>query len=95
MTSTELSHRTENSALSREKYEELKKAAQKERIDQALEQDQTGNDPRVMAHKWLPFYRYTELENGLTQQDMTAFREEAASYDTDGSVYFQPRSHYG
>ncbi len=64
-----------------EKYEELKKAAQKERIDQALEQDQTGNDPRVMAHKWLPFYRYTELENGLTQQDTTAF----------GTVAFNPR----
>jgi hypothetical protein len=63
-----------------EKYEELKKAAKKERIDQALEQDQTGNDPRVFANKWMPFYRYTRLENGLTQQDVTAF----------GTIAFSP-----
>ena len=35
-----------------EKYEELKKAAEKERIDQTLQQDQTGNDPRVFTNKW-------------------------------------------
>jgi len=62
-----------------EKYEAAKKAAKKERIDQVLEQDQTGNDPRVFSNKWMPFYRYQELENGLTQHDVTAFGTAALS----------------
>jgi len=56
-----------------EKYEEVKKAARKERVEQAAEQDQSGNDPRVFANKWMPFYRHQEFENGLTQHDVTAF----------------------
>ena len=56
-----------------EKYEEAKKAAKEQRIDETAQQDQTGTDPRVFANKWTPYYRYTELENGLTQQDVTAF----------------------
>jgi hypothetical protein len=56
-----------------EKFKEAKKAAKEERIDETAQQDQTGTDPRVFANKWMPFYRYTELENGLTQHDLTAF----------------------
>ena len=56
-----------------EKYKETKKAAKEERVSEATEADATGNDPRVFSNKWLPFYRYTDLENGLTQQDVTAF----------------------
>jgi hypothetical protein len=33
----------------------------------------TGTDPRDFSLKWMPFYRYTELDNGLVQQDLTAF----------------------
>jgi len=35
--------------------------------------NKTGTDPRDFSLKWMPYYRYTELENGLTQQDLTAF----------------------
>jgi len=76
-----------------EKYEELKKAAKKERIDQAVEQDQTGNDPRVFSNKWMPFYRYQELENGLTQQDLTAFGTVAFN-PTVGMFYELPLAQY-
>ena len=76
-----------------EKYEELKDAAKKERIDQALDQDQTGNDPRVFANKWMPFYRYQELENGLTQQDVTAFGTVAFT-PTVGMFYEFPVAQY-
>ncbi len=76
-----------------EKYEELKKAATKERIDQVVEQDQTGNDPRVFSNKWLPFYRYQELENGLTQQDGTAFGSFAFS-PVVGMFYELPLAQY-
>ena len=64
-----------------EKYEELKKAAKKERIERAVEENETGTDPRSFAHQWSPLYRYTELDNGLVQQDLTAF----------GVVGFTPR----
>ncbi len=33
----------------------------------------TGNDPRDFSSKFMPYYRYTELENGLEQNDMTIF----------------------
>jgi hypothetical protein len=56
-----------------EKYEEVRKAAKEQRIDETAQQDQTGTDPRVFSNKWMPFYRSTELENGLTQQDLTFF----------------------
>ena len=74
-------------------YEAIKKAAKKERIDQAVEQDQTGNDPRVFSNKWMPFYRYTELENGLTQQDLTAFGTIAFS-PVVGMFYELPLAQY-
>jgi hypothetical protein len=63
-----------------EAFKDAKKAAKKERVEEALQQDKTGNDPRVFANKWTPFYKQTELENGLTQQDLTAF----------GSLAFTP-----
>jgi len=55
-----------------DQYKELKKAAKKEKIEKNVEKDATGNDPRAFTDKWTPFYRYQELENGLTQQDATA-----------------------
>jgi hypothetical protein len=64
-----------------EKYKDTKKAAKEERIEKAVQENQTGTDPRDFSLKWMPFYRYTELENGLTQQDLTAF----------GTVPFTPR----
>jgi len=63
-----------------DRFREAKKAAKKERIEQAVEQDETGNDPRVFTNKWMPFYRHTELNGGLVQQDLTAF----------GTVGFSP-----
>jgi hypothetical protein len=48
---------------------ELLDQARAERIDTAVEANKTGTDPRDFSLKWMPFYRYTELENGLTQQD--------------------------
>lgn len=56
-----------------EKYKEIKKAAKKEKVEKAIQEDQTGTDPRSFSNKWMPFYRYTELDNGLIQQDITAF----------------------
>jgi hypothetical protein len=64
-----------------EQYEELKELAKEQRIDAAVQQNKTGTDPRDFSLKWMPFYRYTKLENGLTQQDLTAF----------GTVPFTPR----
>ncbi len=33
----------------------------------------TGNDPRDFSSKFMPYFRYTELENGLEQRDLTIF----------------------
>jgi hypothetical protein len=64
-----------------EKYKEIKKAAKKEKIEKAVQQDKTGTDPRSFSDKWMPYYRYTKLENGMTQEDVTAF----------GTIGFSPR----
>jgi hypothetical protein len=55
-----------------EKYNEVKGAAKSERIDEAIEGNKTGTDPRDFSLKWMPYWRQTELENGLQQQDLTA-----------------------
>lgn len=34
---------------------------------------ETGTDPRDFAPKFMPYYRYTELENGLEDQALTLF----------------------
>ena len=34
---------------------------------------ETGTDPRDFADKFMPYYRYTELENGLEQQELVMF----------------------
>ena len=54
-------------------YNATKKAAKQEAVTSVTEQDGTGNDPRAFSNKWTPFYRFQELENGLIQQDVTAF----------------------
>ncbi len=33
----------------------------------------TGNDPRDFTHKFMPYYRYTELKNGAEISDLTIF----------------------
>ena len=40
---------------------------------QQVAQQETGTDPRDFAPKFMPYYRYTELENGLENQALTAF----------------------
>ena len=40
---------------------------------QAEEVQQTGTDPRDFAPKFMPYYRYTELENGLEDNMLTLF----------------------
>jgi hypothetical protein len=37
------------------------------------DEDATGTDPRGFATKFMPYYRRTELENGLTEDQLTAF----------------------
>ena len=34
---------------------------------------ETGTDPRDFAPKFMPYYRFTELENGLEQQEFVLF----------------------
>ena len=70
---SEIDYEKEFSELDLDKYKALKKEARAARVETAVEQDATGNDPRVFSNKWMPYYRYTELENGLKQQDLTAF----------------------
>lgn len=77
----EVKERQEISKEEIEKYEEIKKAATKEKIEKAVQADETGTDPRSFSDKWMPYYRYTKLENGMTQKDVTAF----------GTIGFSPR----
>ena len=39
----------------------------------AGEDDATGTDPRAFGPKFMPYYRYTELDNELEQQEAVAF----------------------
>lgn len=64
-----------------DEYRELKQAAKEKKIEKAVQKDKTGTDPRAFTDKWTPFYRFTELENGLTQQSLTAY----------GTLDFSPR----
>jgi hypothetical protein len=64
-----------------ERYENARKAARNQRIEKGIEENETGTDPRSFALQWAPYYRYTELDNGLIQQDLVAF----------GVVGFTPR----
>lgn len=64
-----------------DEYRELKQAAKEKKIEKAVQEDKTGTDPRAFTDKWTPFYRFTELENGLTQQSLTAY----------GTLDFSPR----
>jgi len=55
-----------------DEYNAVKKAAKAKAVTDVTEQDGTGNDPRAFANKWTPNYRYTELDNGMVQQDIYA-----------------------
>jgi len=37
-----------------DRYAEIKKAAKEEKIDAAVQEDQTGTDPRSFSNKWMP-----------------------------------------
>ncbi len=76
-----------------ERFENAKKAAKQEKVQKAADQDATGNDPRVFIDQWTPFYRATELENGLTQQDLTAFGSFRFN-DRNGMFYEVPLAQY-
>jgi hypothetical protein len=74
-------------------FKEVKEAAQKEKIEVAVQKDATGTDPRSFTNKWMPYYRHTELENGLTQQVVTANGIFGFS-DRVGVFYEVPLSQY-
>jgi hypothetical protein len=56
-----------------DRYKEIKSKVKDVKVERAAKEDATGTDPRVFSDKWMPYYRYTELENGLIQQDVTAY----------------------
>jgi hypothetical protein len=64
-----------------ERIENARKAARKQRVEKGVAENETGTDPRSFALQWAPYYRYTELNNGLIQQEMVA----------NGVVPFTPR----
>lgn len=47
--------------------------ADEDNVFAAGEDDATGTDPRSFGPKFMPYYRYTELENNLEQQELVAF----------------------
>jgi len=51
-----------------EEFKEVKRATKKEKVEKAVKEDATGTDPRSFSDKWMPYYRYTELENGTLAQ---------------------------
>jgi hypothetical protein len=63
------------------RYEDAKKAVRKQRIEEGVKENETGTDPRSFALQFAPYYRYTELENGLIQQELVV----------NGVVPFIPR----
>jgi len=75
------------------KYNEVSRAANQNRVKKAAKEDKTGNDPRVFSNKWMPYYRSTELDNGLKQQDLTAFGTMRFS-DRVGMFYEVPLAQY-
>ena len=75
------------------KYKEVGKAIKRDRVKSAAKEDKTGNDPRVFSNKWMPYYRSTELKNGLKQQDLTAFGTMRFS-DRVGMFYEIPLAQY-
>ena len=40
---------------------------------QVEQEDETGTDPRGFGTKFMPYFRYTELENGIEVQELTLF----------------------
>ncbi len=64
-----------------ERYDELQRLANEQRIEAVVQEDQTGTDPRSFSNKWMPFFRSQKLENGLKQYDLMAF----------GTVGFSPQ----
>jgi hypothetical protein len=41
--------------------------------DTGAVKDQSGNNPRDFTSKFMPYYRFTELENDLQAQELTLF----------------------
>jgi len=63
-----------------DEFNQAREAAEQQRVEVAVETDQTGTDPRAFTNKFMPFFRATELKNGTTQLDATIF----------GTVGFSP-----
>jgi hypothetical protein len=42
-------------------------------VPERVAETKTGTDPRDFAPKFMPYYRYSELENGLEQNEVTLF----------------------
>ncbi|UCG71266.1 MAG: hypothetical protein JSV45_08270 [Chromatiales bacterium] len=61
------------SATSHEGPEGETKPAARAGTDGAGIDAETGTDPRDFAPKFMPYYRYTELENGLEQNEAVLF----------------------
>ncbi len=76
-----------------EEFKEVKRATKKEKVEKAVKEDATGTDPRSFSDKWTPYYRYTELENGTVQQDLTAFGNLGFS-DRVGMFFEVPLAQY-
>ena len=59
------------------KYEAVKKALEDRKMQEDTQKEEgigeTGTDPRDFAPKFMPYYRYTELENGLEQNEFVLF----------------------
>ena len=56
-----------------------------------VQEDKTGTDPRGFANKFMPYYLYTELENGLEVQQLNLFGFLAFNKDV-GLTYDLPVS---
>jgi len=76
-----------------EKYIELKDEAHKAKIEKGVEQDATGTDPRAFTDRWMPYYRYTKLANGVEQHDLTVFGTKGFS-DRVGMFFEVPVAQY-
>jgi hypothetical protein len=94
--STALAEENSESEITQEqiiKYNEISASAKQNKVQQAAKGDATGNDPRVFSNKFMPFYRSTELENGMIQQDLTAMGTIRFS-DRVGMFYEAPVAQY-
>lgn len=63
---------TPTDAELRTKLLRMQAAGQEESVTTG-DEDATGTDPRAFGTKFMPYYRYTQLENGLKVNELTLF----------------------